>query len=128
MPMPGMLPVRADDNRIKTDSNQIYILALRQRNLLRDFPDPDTATAAGMAGFRQQDWTLIALVHFAQKTMQRTAARIIQMPVQRLVGLDLPLIVVVIVHTDQIEIAWGAAQLRLQSAAQHIPCFILGVP
>ena len=53
--------------------------------------------------------------------MQRLSSSVAQMPRQPLIGVSLPLIGVIVVGADDIEIARRAAQFRLARAGQHIP-------
>src|SRR5688500_17668325 len=51
----------------------------------------------------------------------------VQMPV-KVASLDLPLIAVIVVDSDQVQKAWRTAQFRLPVSAEHIPCLELGLP
>ncbi len=87
----------------------------------RQFLDPGAAPAADVTGFRKQNGTSIPLLDLVQETMQRHPPRIAQVPPQSLVGIELPLIAVVIIDADQVEVARRAAQLRRDPTAQHVP-------
>ncbi len=61
---------------------QLNACQLRLRNLRGDLKDPASASAADVAGFRQQQWPLITLPDLLQHPMQRQASAVAQMPVK----------------------------------------------
>ena len=129
VPVAGIIPVGPVDDGVDADTAQRRAMLHGQRRLGRHLAYPGAAPAAHMAGFRQQQGPPVARLHFEQQLVQRHAARLAQVPPQAQVAAAFPLVAVVIVQADQIQVARRAAQFRRLPAAQHVPGFELrGTP
>ena len=99
--------------------------SLRRSDFAGDFAHPVRAAHAGMAGFRNDQRALIAPAHGIEQLRQRGAARIVELPAQRPLRAEFPLVAPVIIDADDIEVARTAAEFRARAAAQHVPRFEL---
>ena len=121
MPVRGIFPIGAVDDGINTDAMQIGAMLHGKQGLCGGFTYPGAAAAADMAGFSDQHRPPVAPPHFQQQLVQRHAARFAQVPPQAQVAAAFPLVAVVVVQADQIQVARRAAQRRFATAAQHVP-------
>ena len=121
MPVAGIVPVGTVDHGIDADAAQRGTMLDGQRRLDGHVAYPGAAPAAHVARFGQQQRPLVARLHFQQQLVQGHAARFAQVPPQAQVAAAFPLVAVVIVQADQVQVARRAAQFRRLPAAQHVP-------
>src|SRR5437868_2318380 len=105
MPVLGIFPIGAIENRIQANAGDGQAVPTGAGDLVGNFANPFAAAATDMAGFGDKQRAAVTLVGFAQQLMQRTAALVAQMPLQSFVGGVFPLAGVVMIDTDDVEIA-----------------------
>ena len=125
MPMRGIVPVAAVEDRIEAHAFDGHPGRDGRSDFVGDLGDPVGAPAADVAGLTDDERAAVALVHFGKQAAERQAARVARMPEQRARrGVRVfarPLVRVIPVDADEIEVRGAAAELRLEPAGEHVP-------
>src|SRR5215204_427175 len=118
MPVRRVLPFESVDDRVETDAFERHAGVDGRAEFGSHLPDPFGTAGSHVARLRDEDRTLIALVRGLQQLVERHPAWVAWMDVPRnlLSSRLLPLVVVVEVHADDIQILRIAAKLRRQGA------------
>src|SRR3569623_2857940 len=114
-------PVGPVDGGIQAHAVYGYAKRVGLQHFLADLLDPSAAARADMAGLRDRERSSIAVLDRAEQMGERKAPCVPHMPAQAYPGAVLPLVVVVVVDTDQVEVTPAAAEFRLAQAAEHVP-------
>ena len=104
-----------------------HALPQAQANFWRHVVKPLPTPLTPMAGFDNKHGAAIALPDLTHEFVKRLAAHIAQVPMRRRANWQLPLVAVVIIQPDDVQVARRAAQLRLNTAAQHVPGLERGI-
>ena len=121
-----ILPIGAVDDRIQANAFDRDFFGARNADLHRDLAQPGSATHAEMPGLADQQRASIARVHLSQYAMkgQTTVIRWRLVP-QDALTVMFPLIAVVVIDANNIEIVGPTAQLWMRHAGNHVPGFEL---
>jgi hypothetical protein len=121
VPVVRIVPIRPVDHRVETDPVNRYSGLERRANLGHDLPDPRGAPTAEVTRFSKHEWSPEASPHPAQELMQRYPPLIagVILPPQPLTS-ELPLIRVIVVEAENVEIAGITAQRRLERSTQEL--------
>src|SRR5438876_978991 len=126
MPVIAALPVVAVENGIQADALHWNSSLQGLIHFAADLPDPSRASGAEVTCLRHEERPAIALPYPAEHSMQRRPARIARLvfPSQALLR-ELPLVRVIVIHSEDIEITLISAQLRPRSPGDHVPRLVL---
>ena len=86
-----------------------------------DLVQPLRAALADVAGFGHDHRQAVAFPGLAQQRGEGPSPRIVQVPVEALLGFHLPLPVVVVVDAEHVQPLRRTAQLRVLAAGEHVP-------
>ncbi|MEO7859181.1 MAG: hypothetical protein ABIU05_01855 [Nitrospirales bacterium] len=115
-----VVPARMIKNGIKTKAVHGHTGFHGMLYFRVDVSKPGGTVFALGARFGNEHRTAVALIHFLQNLMEGPVRRFVT--VDRSVQIP-PLIAVVVVYADDVNVGFFASELRVQAAGQHIPRF-----
>ena len=128
MPVFGVVPIMTIEYWIQANTLDRCTALPSQLNLFRDFNNPLAPSDADVTGFCNQERTVVTLEYHLEQTMIGYPSLIarIDVPVKPLPAGAFPLIAVIEVAAENIEVPWMSSQFGLLAAGDHVPCFKLG--
>jgi hypothetical protein len=125
LPGRGLVPIGPFDQRVHAHALHRHARVAAAQRGGRDVVEPRRPAVPHVAGLGDEQRPFVAPVHLGEDVGRVAPARLAQVPVQPRVARVLPLVAVVIVEAQHVEVARCAAQRRLGAAAQHVPRLVL---
>src|SRR6188508_526658 len=129
MPVGRIIPFESIDNRVEADAFERHASLGGDDHFVGELAYPRGSPRSDVARLADDDRALIAFIGALEQTVEGHPATVsgLDMPVDLLPAGHFPLIVVVEVHAEDIQIALAAAQLWSHAAGDHVPRFPLTV-
>ncbi|HUQ90202.1 MAG TPA: hypothetical protein VM120_00895 [Bryobacteraceae bacterium] len=115
-----VVPARMIKNRIKTEAVHGHTGFHGLLYFRVDVSKPGGTVFPLGARFGNEQRTAVALIHFLQNLMEGPVRRFAQPDCAAEIP---PLIAIVVVHPDDVDVGFLATEFRVQAAHQHIPRF-----
>src|SRR5690606_31015001 len=116
VPTLRVFPVGPVDHGVEAEAMERYAPRAAADRRRRDVVEPLDAALAEMTRLGDQHGASIASPDFIGEVLEGQASGVAQVPVQACIGLELPLVVVVVVQAEQVEVTWGATEFRFEAA------------